>query len=358
MVSGIVFGGVEELKMGEVLEERITRREMIRQSGIWLSAILPFELEAQHNPRAAFVRGTPYNVDSLPVVQISKERYVPTDKENLIVKERLRILERIAGKTPALKGTYQQLFVKFEPDKNFAASLIREAKKSISDLVRFLGSPYISMPHVSFSVPGNADEVRINNANPFLIYLVAELKVERYAEYSIEGVKGPVLIKFGYSSAGESFRSWIISKSQEGIDIFQNETRPIFYPTTKDIAKLVDIPPAEVLHQLVAPYTLMYAKAAVRPLKSISDAEYNLINSILPREEPFVHALVYLWRKEYLRKVGLKQEDIEQSTGFLKHDPKYAGTIELSRHIERIGVQRAIEMYVKNPDALFKGITN
>ncbi|MBI4009954.1 MAG: hypothetical protein HY361_02045, partial [Candidatus Aenigmarchaeota archaeon] len=79
---------------------------------------------------------------------------------------------------------------------------------------------------------------------------------------------------------------------------------------------------------------------------------------MLAREEKFVHALSIVWLQRYSQNFGITQQELARRFAEYERDDRFKGTNVLSQSIPKIGIQKAIEIYVKTPDALFKGIPN
>ena len=342
-----------------------TRREFLKASPALPMLVTPYGNQ-QVNRRNVFQRGSPYNINSLPIItsHLSRRQYALTAHE--IDEQSKQIAQKdpfLRGKTLELVESYEERWVRLEPDAGFANGLIREARISIDDIVRFLNSPYIKKPTVEFRVPQLENDVTYVNVPERLFYLVADLGTVITTNYNFK-LNGKIIpVRLTQSddhlsndvTAGETKRSVNFTATESGFAVQSSRPEPIFYNTSSNIVKLVETPPMEGLHTVMQAYTLNHIITAVKNTGRTYDALMQIVNKHLFWEEKFVHALSVLWWQGYRKQLGISQQELDARFAQYELHDKYKGTNQLSQRIARIGVQKAIDMYVKNPEALFKG---
>ena len=319
--------------------ENKARRDFLRYGLILPTLILPSDAEAQRNPRQVFVRDTPSNVKSLPQIEpeVFREEYTPPPEERRLHLEQAS--KKFQVPTFALKPfeSYQRIRFRVEPDKKYAGGLIEEANQSIEHMIRFLGSGYIKKPQVFFEIPMGEKGILPVKVPPILIYLVADLERIKVVRYKVEGAGAIVNSILATNLHGASFQNF-----------------PILYNTSSDIVGIIEAPAIEVLHKLTSEYGLRHVrdKSRLNPTANKNELQFEYES----RNEKFVHALSMLWLREYAKARSLlTNKELDERFALYEQQALFKGTNQLAQHISRIGVQRAIDLYVNNPDALFKG---
>jgi len=357
------------------LEQQLSRREFIRlliAGSLGVAAFQPIlpSLAAQQKSRQIFERSGLYNLNSLPPITLEESMTytVLTSYERKVfdslVSNKLLGYPKLIGKDAQFKGAYVMLLVKLEPDEVYANNLIKEAKNSIDDIFEFLGSHYLPKPQINFIVPRNKEDIKFTGHSFIPFYLVSKLQkiVKAEYEFDINGKKLliPVPVERIEESGGESATYILVEVKEKGTKLQAKLTvpgnTPIFYNTSHNLVARVEAPAIEALHKAMSAHTFknFYDDSKARNIASHSEilSPYNGYNHL---EEKFVHALSILWLRQYnsKRKI-LTREEIEQRFARYETMEKYRGTNKLSQHIKRIGVQKAIELYVNNPHELFK----
>ena len=346
-----------------MLEDALNRREFLKFGmpalifGAMTSAV---ELHAQQSRRYRFSRNIPLNLDSLPET-ILRINFSP--RPNL--EEQKDDLEEMAKSgiiNPQFAGYTEQEIVKFEPDINYANALIGEAIDSTNNLFKFLSSRYLRKSEAGFKIPVTTSDVNFgsgDNKQNVIVYLFADIYSHATNTYRAN-INGKETYR-GFTRKERVFGS----EGNHSLDASRNE--PIFYNTSSPIASLVSAVPIEVLHRAIRKYTIANTnrdleKAARQNAGTVSQQEQHnsVVFNHLTLEEKFVHALSMLWLRQYNRqaKLGLTQEEMEGQIARYESMDRYRGTGKLADRISQIGIRKAIEMYVHNPDALFKGISN
>ncbi len=354
------------------LEQKLSRREFIRL-GALLGGSLAFQLNspslaAQQKPRQIFERSGLYNLDSLPPITLEESNTViPLTTGELREFDKL-LLNKVSkysllmGKDAQFKGAYSRLVVKLEPDEIYANNLIKEAKTSIDDIFEFLGNPYLPKPQINFIVPSKKEDIKFTGHSFIPFYLVFKLQkiVKAEYEFDINGKKLLMPEERTESLAGESGIPITMEVKERGTNrqakLKVSTNAPIFYATSSDIVYMVEVPAIEVLHRAMIGHTSKnFYEDSKRRTISLPAEILSLYTEYNHLEEKFVHALSILWLRQYntKRKI-LTREEIEQRFARYETMEKYRGANKLSQHIERIGVQKAIELYVNNPNELFK----
>ncbi|HLC60727.1 MAG TPA: hypothetical protein VJJ52_04825 [Candidatus Nanoarchaeia archaeon] len=344
-----------------------TKRDFLRLSLALPTLVLPYEVDAQESRRNKFRRSTPYNIKSISVTAIPQSK---KDSE-LTAQERLELENGIAQKYPFFKGrqpqfieSYKERIVRLEPDGNYAERLIVEARKSIEDIINFLQSDYIKPSNVVLTAPSSPADVIYANQPHILFYLVADFgtRTTTNLRFNIDGKIFSIsfikeeLAGSNDATIGETQRTTKFRATESGFNVEGTQSEPIFYNTSANPIKLTETPPIEMLHRAMEPYTLNNIKSAVKNIGRTYKALDQALNRNIAMEEKFVHALSVLWWARYNKQLRYPQQELEARFNQYELVERYKGTRELSQRISRIGIPKAIEMYVKNLSELFKGI--
>lgn len=313
--------------------------------------------------REVFKRGSPYVETPRVDIKGFKRGHTFTREELFFVEKDLRRAFMLKeGEELSVTESYFNLWVRFERDHAYAERLIEEAKKSISHLVSFFGSKYLNRMSIVFLTPQSEGEIIITRYPPLPFYLVLGVGIELKVSCKItvggkESLISGIPVKSRYPNLHHGLQYQYVDIKKKGRDIeFILTSSPIFYSTSSGLISLVETPPIEVLHQLVRPYTLQNANRELSALSAMPDDPMKLWYKYEGREENFVHALGILWLRSYnrIRNLGISEAELNQRFLDYENIPLYRRTNILARHITNTGVPKAIELYVKNQDELFK----
>ena len=316
---------------------------------------------AQQSVLDPFKRGIPYDIDSLPEILLEETKSQTT----LAIDEERQILDQLANKYPFLRGkqgkfkeAYGTLVFKLEPDTNYANNLIKEAEISIDHIFKFLRSSYIRKPEIDFIVPSKKEEIRLSEHQKIPFYLVSYLKTLTQVIYKFEIGESKVDVKDEFRKDNFGRQTTHVQYTvgdKDSLKFFKKT--PILYNTSQPKVILVETPAIETLHAAVHDYTFKHIEQSFSSEQpsSISNMT-DVVNRHNYLEEIFVHALSILWLKKYVieRNLGLTERELNGRFAMYDDNPIYIGTNKLAQHIGRIGIQKAIELYVTNPDQLFK----
>ena len=342
----------------------LTRRAFLARTsfGAALTALVaPAESEAQQSRRYELKRSSPINLDSIRFVQIFREGYTPSSLDLARQSARLRALNKPFSPVPA--ESYQQILVKIEPDFKYAEKLNAEAGKSIDDIFEFLPSGYFQKPDLNFKAPKSAGEIEFVNGSHY-VHVVADIAIRTTVKYKELSNSPQKFLVFMSTLAIPGVEGRIETDSSGNGTEFTAFSPPILYTSTAGIVDLISSPPTGALYRAVRKYTIanIYRDAKDKGTSGKLDRAYvvELAPKHSRREELFVHAITMLWLRDYNKKTKLGISGQELNNGFLRFEQivDYKGINQLSQRISQIGIPRAIEMYIGNPDALFNGIPN
>ena len=299
-----------------------------------------------------------YNIQSLPEIVLSASRKdkILTTADKLKHLEIFRKEQLLRFARPKYDSAYEEIWVKLEPDKAFAFRLVQEAKKSIADIVNFLGSEYIKQPSFDFKIPSSSDEFNFENLeNSAKFYLVAGTGLKTTANYSINlnGRIVPISLVSTETNSGQTSRSFVATPTYVGFNANKPTNEPIFYNTSTPPIFLIESPAVEALHKIIVPYTFVHLQEDLKGVGYTYDGLINTMNKHIKREENLVHALSILWWEHYAGNFGISESDLAERFGNYEKYDRYSGTNELSRRIEKIGIQKSIYLYVNTPNELF-----
>ncbi len=353
----------------EGLEHILTRREFIRlvTLGAGAAALNSMPTTAfQQSRRSALKRGIPYNIKSLPIViPSSSKRKITLSSEDVG-----KYTEQAWKESPFLRGimlepvdAYEEIWLRFEPDRRYAEGLIKEAKLSIDDMINFLDTPHIPRQELSFRVPQTATDVTYFNIPKMLFYLVAEVGNKKTItfRFNFNGIYLPKVLEEGNNPSaedgilGESTRGARMVTTNKGSFLTNYKESPIFYSTSSSPLKLIETPPLEYLHKCLEPITIKHLQSAIRNVRNAQGA-VRIGDRYMAMEEKFVHALSILWWTHYNKNFGFPQQELDAKFMQYEAHEEYRGVIKLSERIRYLGIKKAIVMYVNSPEALFKGI--
>lgn len=352
--------------------EQLSRREFLEwglrtSAGVAGAVLMPSKLVAQENQRNIFERSSLYNMNSLPEIRLEELK----EYSNVLTSEQRRVISKAISDSPLLrgkegkfKGSYITMVVKFEPDERYANRLAGEGKKSIEDIFKFLGSAYLQKPEIDFIVPRRKGDIKFLGYKNIPLYLVADFGNLVTIEYEFDIHRQKIPVPFQYQEE-KSTAEWSLPIKIDVVDTkegrqatFQTHRKtPIFYNTSADIVNKVEAPSIEALHKSVMLYTLKHYFESIktRTIGSSSDL-VDIYSEFVYKEEKFVHALSILWLNDYnkRRKILTKQELEGRFSDYERHE-RYISTNQLARHISKIGLQKSIELYINNPNELFRG---
>lgn len=361
------------MKMLENLEALltrwVTRRAFFVGTGAFALTSLEPSLVAGKTQNSFPTRSAIYDISSLEPVTIEE-----TPPPQLTIDEYKDIqeaLNQFLQKNPALKIlsaepeiALKARWIKLEPDMQFAQGLARKATESIDDIFNFLNTPYIVNPGITPIVPRRSSDIRFDGYGKIPLYLVAAFGNSVVAAFKVNlfGKTQYLHIERSYDKGivGESERPGGINVTKEGRAKFWQRLRyPIFYNTSADLVSRIETPAIEALHNEVGYHTHNLTAGALneggrRPNFDINDIK-DMVRKHTLREEKFVHALSILWLEQYnnRRKYATPQDLKKRFDLYEREGSIYQGANKLAEHIRGIGVQRAIELYVNNPDRLF-----
>ena len=110
------------------------------------------------------------------------------------------------------------------------------------------------------------------------------------------------------------------------------------------------------LQKRIKSHTIEHIKREIRGIGLSRDALKNSIAKHAVMEERFVHALSILWWGHYNQQLGFPPHLLEERFAEYNQPGRYAGAVQLSKHISKIGIQNAITTYVNDPNELFRGL--
>ena len=142
------------------------------------------------------------------------------------------------------------------------------------------------------------------------------------------------------------------------IKVEETEISPIFYKTTSSLIGMIVSPAHEVLHKIIAPYTIKNLNSELENISPDNNFE-DYRDKHLHKEEKLVQGLSILWFKKYNKdkNFDFREQELADYFNNLEKSPIYKGSGKLADYIKAIGVAKAISLYVNNPNELFKGIT-
>ena len=338
----MLFGGVGTLVLG--------------------SGVLVYENLA-YDPRQAFERGYNLDLKSLPEIPFDepKETLLSQSQINDAVQSLVPKLKPMLGGKGNIQviytGSEEQIFIRLEPDVNYANRLKKEAALSIDHLTSFINSPYVNNSLVTIAIPNSPNDIKTKGISGALMYIVSDVTDRIISDFLVK-VNGVELYSHqllaNQELAGAMLYNLDFTRTENGFILTKNPASPIFYKQTESPLKNIETPALEFLHRCMNGYTIKSLEEEVRIFENNRRALKMIADRHMLREEQFVHAIGILWLKQYNkdRDFNFSEQDLEKHFAEYEKDPStniYRGAVELSRRIERVGVAKSIDMYVNNP---------
>ena len=254
-------------------------------------------------------------------------------------------------------------WVKFEPDVKYANDLATHSAASIDDIFHFLNNPFTQNPGIQPVVPRNQHDIKFSGYDKIPLYLIAEQGQKIVAVFKVNFGGMPKFLTVEKSDplayAARYQRPGGEDITDEEAKVWQRLRTPIFYNTSSDLVSRIESPAIEALHKAISVYTHKHIARDLQskinsPNFSLNDAP-GIFRKYIVQEEIFVHALSILWLEHYNKKTGFAtNNDLRARFGFYERDGSvYKGANRMAAHIAKIGIQKAIELYVAKPDQLF-----
>ena len=358
----------------KMLEKIIGRRDILKLGAVaaattaFYAALNPTPAEPvqKHFPTRSVV----FDTNSLKEVFLDDSLTTkPTFEEK---REIQALLNEALAQYPSIRLTSpepeftKRRWVKFEPDVKYANDLATHSAASIDDIFDFLNSPYFQNPGIQTIVPRDKHDIKFSGYDKIPLYLIADHGQRSFAVFDINilGIPQPPLkIERSYHEnfAAESERPSTVYVSNGEVKISQILGFPIFYNTSSDLVSRIEAPAIEALHKVISGYAHKHLARDFQlqfksPNFSLEKAS-EVFRKSMEQEERFVHALSIPWLEHYNKKTGYATSN-DLKARFKLYEQKgsvYNGANRLAVHIARIGIQKAIERYVTNPNELFNG---
>ena len=352
----------------------LTRREILRGGSvlglrILADSLLPLEAATQvHSPQSrlidSFKRYPPYDIQKLELKELKAHgtRIVRTPEEIALDRDKIRRQYPLLREEPQLVTARRELWVRFEPDREYARRLSDEATISLNHFADFIGRTRFGEHSIKLLTPKKESDVARGDDKTIPVYLVADFLRKIIVRYSINLGGIQQFVEAFYEEKPYGSDSTLIQKGNDGRVTIDFGGMPVFYNISAPVTHLLVTPATEVLHRFLARYTISNAaREQKRVFKSGKGIDVTYVEHSV-WEEKFVHGLVDFWFREYNkhRNLGLNDRDIDAMTTSLEKTAKYVGAGKLSRYISSldtqssIAVQKAINLYANNPDLLFR----
>lgn len=307
-------------------------------------------------------RTLPYNPDSFPkfILPQTRTQHFPTEEDLKLFSQSLQSDPNLRGKNltgVTITNGYDEIFVRMEPDHEFAEHLIHYSQQSIDHMFGFIDSPYLQKPSFSFVVPRSVKEIKTKRLPQLTSYLVSSLgsKVTLLFKAEVEGKIVEGGLSYEKSTYGETPLEIGLRTVKGNVIISNRSPSFFFYNTSSGMVPLVETPPFHVLSKALEPHTLMHIRELVRGSDEIP-VLYDICKLHISRQTKLARALVATWLRTYNeeKRVGLTSQEIFEREEECERLPEYKGAKQLSQRIEQLGVRRAVELYVRSPYELFK----
>lgn len=244
-------------------------------------------------------------------------------------------------------------------DKSYAEETVEFYKKSIKCLEEFLQGTEVKVPSVNFVV---AEKNTVFNPRGYEIYLTALCgnDVVCYFDCVVDGKKETVR---GVSWSAESSVGWELSATDFGegftIDRIELQDSILLKMQTSYKTQVVENAMIELTHRIIGQYAAAHIKKEVDEKKPKTLDEIKIIQEKwLHRDEVFTHGLSIVFLQKFVKdyNIPLPKEDMEvRFAEYEQNEPKYKGTNSMAEKIRKLGVQKAVQMLIHNPEQLFEG---
>lgn len=250
----------------------------------------------------------------------------------------------------------QKWFVPLK-DEEFGKKMIEIYEKTIKSLEKYLEGTPLKVPRVSFII---ADKDTVFSSKDSIIYLTQTSGRDEliHFECRINGAieKITTIHTLESSSVGWSLTA---SKTETGYVVEDITVRDaiILQMEAKYRAALAENAFVELLHKLVGKYISEHLKkeSNSRQRKSF-DEIVEIQRKWQHRDETFVHGISILLLPEIVEEynVPLSYEEMQARFADYEQNDNYKGTNAMAQRIKSIGVKKAIDLLMRNPEELFR----
>lgn len=285
-----------------------------------------------------------------PFSTVKDERMRLSDREEEAVLEYLRH-RRIHGiKSINAFDIELRTDVSFIDDRGAGELLKQSVVQNIEDLLAFCKSPYVRRPDYRVIVPSRKDDIKISGE--FLpIYLLAKIENTTLVTCSVFTDSGlrvdKVSIKEKYP--GTFNVDTRATATRTGTEVVLTPTYVLIDTSLKDDA--VWSAPSEILHCAFNGYRNAHINSSVKHLSTIDEVN-EIISQSQKRDEGIVHALALEWMESHKPRLGMPQRYIDNKQDHYNTDPMYRFVHVVRDKIRKVGVQKVIELYVRDPEQL------
>ncbi len=228
-------------------------------------------------------------------------------------------------KQPAEIKYYDRLWFIEELTPVLIERLKDEGTKSVAHMIDYFNDPRIGDPNVSFQAPKSIDDLQSD-----------DIKINFVADFGYE-IQPNYMVFIGGKFEWIGVVNPIIGPRDVYGVVAHNFGNTILCSTSAPNLELLQVPPIELLHRFIHPYTVGHPKLNIK------------------REEKFVHAAGDLWFRQYNSDRGLGFSDSELEVTMKKYEqfPLYHGKGELRKMIELLGFNKSLDLYINDPNRLF-----
>jgi hypothetical protein len=244
---------------------------------------------------------------------------------------------------------------------------IEQAEKSIEAMLEFVKSPYLDKKDYGIIAPKSPEdiELEVKDRDKINIYILKNrVDILRYHFILGKTKEGDDYYKemfFADLPQGTALKSVLFRSSTKEIEMAPSQNILISLDSEKPAGSFSPTPYVELLHSMIGRHTIARSlKIFEKPFKEGTLTMQQCIDIMteeVSKEEVLVHSIAYVFTRKYASKTGLFDFEKEKENLFMEYDKgKYTGMAKMIPKIEKIGVQKAIQMYAENPDELFKGV--
>jgi hypothetical protein len=293
-----------------------------------------------------------------------------TKEKRVVEKEEInRNIEKLIAQFGLTKENTKQVdlvdstsvtYIGIERNLNYCDRYIEYGKDSISNIFSFVNSPYVKSPVFNFIVPRYVGHIKKESLNGVDIYLVSKVGTRNRNKYNISLKDGHVLtsvIRNDEPAMGINDVKFRVSTTKQGFEIQKLYATPIFGNTSAEKISKAETMAIEALHVAIREYTSSHFAKEIVSLEHDNIKLDRSLRKWTDREETLVHGISILWLQQYNKEkhLGLSQKQLDERISWYSKNVVYRNVVQFSKILPGIGVSKAVELYVNNPDELFKG---
>lgn len=259
------------------------------------------------------------------------------------------------------KSLRQSIGLFISPNKRDSV-ILKNSASAINDIIDYCNSDYISTLKFRLHIPASADEIVKEDAVlPF--YFLDKMKSKRIIDIKLTYYNSRIasgVITQEIKQDGKLFTDTKLSIDSKGVVSYRSIGEYVLI-SMNDEWRLYSKPVVEALHHIMRVYTDRHTEQEIqttldvsKPLDQIFPEAKDIANRWIRQEEGLVHAIQASWLMDRREDYGLTEQKItEWFADFTSRSP-YKLTPLIKSHIDSLGVEAVINMYVNNPEVLFQ----